>query len=1852
MNALAILAGLDSFGFTVMRLLLSVLWQSAILFALIWLLTFLLRKKSETVRHALWTSAILLLPVIPLLTLGAAKLGTPHAELQVIPLYTTQLEIPDLPPLQPQDVNQPSEKNIIPPVEKAAPFSLKSMLSELTHYPWALGSMAYLLFVFGFLVWIGIIRLRIRRWIYQSGAVMDARVIGIFHEAGEKMKIGRECLVMENDRVPAPMTCRTFRPVVILPRGFAEGLSDAELYAVARHELTHVKNYDTLIFTLLAIVRAVYFFQPLAWYAAHQVSYLAEVRCDRAAVESAGESLSYIELLTRMADKMPKRALSTELAAGIIFSKSVFFRRIEALLSGSKIQKLSRLAIAGLLLTGALSLVLASALPLGEKRATIEELIKKSKEYESLLHSGKVSVIKEQISLKDSTVQFREEIICYFEGDTFFTEDKIVDQKEKTFFEKTILCTPEKCEELTKGFDEKGQPTYSQGDIYGSQHYLMEDYNALSYGMRIQRDKISDFLQGKRGGPNNPPKSVSIIGREKISGFDCYVIHMDFTNGDRILTVWLSPGHQLKPLKMEESYPQDSAKAVITFNYTLIKGIWCTKNQTTILYNNNNQAFVEHNVEFTEFKSNIPVPSEIFSWKLPKGIKAYDHRTAEWVIVSAEDDTNKMEKISVRVLSEGKPVPNADIYRLLMKYGRLETDTETVSERIATTGPDGTFSLPVKMKNGRIDGGDYFSAIVPNRLAGFTFIGINTDPDSATITLYPVSTVSGKVQDSKGRPITGAEVKAWGMSLHGMVNHCDGSIPGMLSITDGQGRFKLEQIPDKATVGFHITAKGHASQNRSEIPAGTNNISVTMEPESRITGRVMYETGEPAKGVVVTCRALKYNAQTVGYSNCITDERGVYVFPNLSGGMYSIFIQPDSTIAGWVAAPKENIGADRGKTRGNVDFRIIRGIPVSGRVVEKETGNPVPGVRVLANIEINRSNYTISATKAGEDGRYTIGVIPGQIYIMADPPEGFFEGWGSKSVIVSQQKQIEGVDVQIQRGVELHGTIRLPDGRPAAGVLINNCSQPGNDGYTDKQGNFIISGNIPGSSYTFYALKPKFNLESYFSVKINPDVNVDVVLHEPINISVSGTVVDYNNKPAPGLMVGVVNVQGFYLKKYPESSITDSSGKFTIHNLCPIMRYQLTVQDGMANSVDFTAGKDLGPFRITLPRNDRWLEGTVRDEDGKPLVNAEVFAFGNGTQKTVSDQKGWFRLNGIVSENIQELLVKAGIIGRGSFQNVPTNQKKDLLIPTKYRSLSGKVSDINGKTIAGALVTIDRSVQGLSPIKIQADDDGYFFFNGPAFKSETLVVSCTGSMTKNVKVNMAGEDVKIILQPSGESIKSPAGETNKMVTALETAPSAVSSNEKNPTIISYQSYLKTLDAADRKSVPAARDEFLKQFSKAPGETTAEGYRAFRKFYQDVVDKCGRKYFWPVAEPIYKGVYYRKEYQEVLNEIMSYNHVVTDDLLNKDPIEVMNEKGTGFISALKMKYKGAVDELIDFRKCGMKFSWGEGHWYLAEDAAFLAGIAARRGGKELQEYEQFLAEEGNKRLGQDGVMLATADELRQKIIRYENFAKKHPTLPETKSVVEPELTYHLIFPYIRGFEYPPERPKSSQKPKIKPEYIKSYEKFLKENKDSDYYPLIKDVYNILKKHNFTWSEEFPEYLKSRDSNPQLLQNFLYREKVQENQSNSWKGGTEQNAKGDSSVLLRKTTPSQISSTQQNPTIISYQTYLKTLDAADRKSVPAARDEFLKQFSKAPGDVAVEGFRVFRSFYKNVVFKCERKYFSPAGTDLIFKGVLYRKEYQNVLNEIMSLDSHHAVVTNDLLNKDPMEVMKERGSDFVS
>jgi protocatechuate 3,4-dioxygenase beta subunit len=544
-----------------------------------------------------------------------------------------------------------------------------------------------------------------------------------------------------------------------------------------------------------------------------------------------------------------------------------------------------------------------------------------------------------------------------------------------------------------------------------------------------------------------------------------------------------------------------------------------------------------------------------------------------------------------------------------------------------------------------------------------------------------------------------------------------------------------------------------------QTPAIPDSLSYALEPESKITGRVTFENGEPVKGARVHARANLYSQWASEGGNCVTDSDGRYVFEHLSMGMYTIYVIPDSTLAEWIAPPLLNVGVGRGKTATGVDILLTRGIPLKGKVIGKESGQPVPGAPVSLLYQfpnVSDSNgppsFQIAWTRSDENGMFQLPAIPGEMLLntyleMGTRAFGWSRGAGYLFIHIEAGIPVKEVELIYERGIDIHGRVRLPDGSPVAEVEIVS----GNHKYaiSNERGEFTLPGIIPEEHNLFRAFTRKGDFTAEFNVKGDPASLVDVVLIATEYVTTGGIVVDDNGKPVPGIPVelSILDIERYASFIRTEAAVTDSTGRFTVDRIPSGWHFQFYVRDGLAHSETFLAGSDKRPFRIVLPRADRWLEGTVRSAEGKPLAGMKVEASGSGRAEAVTDRNGRFRMEGLAAEQMN--LSLQGASGSFFFENVPTNQRRDFTLPTGRHHLSGIVTDPEGNPLQGAIVKIHRTEQGGQDFAIETDSGGWFHLSDLGYAKETITVSHEGYREKTLRVSTDREDGKFRLEATG-----------------------------------------------------------------------------------------------------------------------------------------------------------------------------------------------------------------------------------------------------------------------------------------------------------------------------------------------------------------------------------------------------------------------------------------------------------------------------------------------------------------------
>jgi hypothetical protein len=134
--------------------------------------------------------------------------------------------------------------------------------------------------------------------------------------------------VRTSDDVAMPVT---FGATILLPAEYA-GWSDAKQLAVLSHERAHVAHGDFYVLLLAAFNRAVFWFNPLAWWQLVRMAELAEIISDDAALEMLNDPPSYAGILLDFAGGLEEPLVATAMARARTLRK-----RVERILSGTAV---------------------------------------------------------------------------------------------------------------------------------------------------------------------------------------------------------------------------------------------------------------------------------------------------------------------------------------------------------------------------------------------------------------------------------------------------------------------------------------------------------------------------------------------------------------------------------------------------------------------------------------------------------------------------------------------------------------------------------------------------------------------------------------------------------------------------------------------------------------------------------------------------------------------------------------------------------------------------------------------------------------------------------------------------------------------------------------------------------------------------------------------------------------------------------------------------------------------------------------------------------------------------------------------------------------------------------------------------------------------------------------------------------------------------------------------------------------------------------------------------------------------------------------------------------------------------
>lgn len=147
----------------------------------------------------------------------------------------------------------------------------------------------------------------------ESSWVMLARTLAT------RLRLRRRVRIFKTDRISMPMTWGLMRSAVLLPKEADQWTMECR-WIVMAHELTHVKRRDCLMQTLAQLACALYWFNPLVWFAAWRLRVERELACDDHVLEAGAKASDYASHLVEIASSFGVANYGSPVAVGMACS--------------------------------------------------------------------------------------------------------------------------------------------------------------------------------------------------------------------------------------------------------------------------------------------------------------------------------------------------------------------------------------------------------------------------------------------------------------------------------------------------------------------------------------------------------------------------------------------------------------------------------------------------------------------------------------------------------------------------------------------------------------------------------------------------------------------------------------------------------------------------------------------------------------------------------------------------------------------------------------------------------------------------------------------------------------------------------------------------------------------------------------------------------------------------------------------------------------------------------------------------------------------------------------------------------------------------------------------------------------------------------------------------------------------------------------------------------------------------------------------------------------------------------------------------------------------------------------------
>ncbi|MEM9292492.1 MAG: carboxypeptidase-like regulatory domain-containing protein [Acidobacteriota bacterium] len=608
---------------------------------------------------------------------------------------------------------------------------------------------------------------------------------------------------------------------------------------------------------------------------------------------------------------------------------------------------------------------------------------------------------------------------------------------------------------------------------------------------------------------------------------------------------------------------------------------------------------------------------------------------------------------------------------------------------------------------------------------------LNAPPTEDTLTLRPLPTVEGTVQDMEtGSAVTTAIVCV--------------RQPWQCVQADAAGRFQLPSRGDSLSV----RAPGYLNA-QVPLPA-PQEVGFRLQPIRNIEGIVVDAEGIPVSGARVEMSSLGDSRRSRRDYSASTDDLGYFRIENLAPRTEVDLV---AFASGYSPARQQASTGVPGAPPTTLRLVLGRGIEVSVRVLTVDE-EPVEGAQVRLLPSRDQRNLAVSPRRVlqkqrwdqealGTDaaGRWVRrGIEPGRYDLAVSAPE--LAPLVVRGLVIEEAEVVDLGDVLLAPGSALSGRVIDENQQPLPAVEV--YATPIGDALrrwpmqrsrddllsvTDEEGRFTIDALAAEEPMNLFVRGAGFIDRSLPGV-IPPQEDLEIVLRQAGTLA--GQVVDGQRRPIRGALVKLNKVgtsgsveQIDAVRRNSTFSFSGTEGEFLVDSL-QAGRYRLKVSAQgyetyeYPRELELATGEQRRGIEITLERGIE-VQGLVRNAEGQPVDGAWVklrpkgetdpWMFLGKGERTGND--GSYRIAGIRAGSYVAIVSHP--------QHMELNEEVEITATSAQRldftlgqglRVAGRVIAENGWSLGEAIVilTPKSPSQGRQPQRDPTDADGQWQF--------------------------------------------------------------------------------------------------------------------------------------------------------------------------------------------------------------------------------------------------------------------------------------------------------------------------------------------------------------------------------------------------------------------------------------------------------------------------------------------------------------------------------------------------------------